>query len=252
MAKILVIDDDGIVRDALSVFLTRAGHQVLTAADGANGLQAFKNSAPDLVILDRDLPLMSGSVVFEGIRKASKAVPILILTGNDQPEEAAAYLRGGAAAFLSKADGLSKVLNEAERLLGSGTEDGANCGSVLVAEDDARMRTVLDRYLTAAGFRVILAEDGELALSQYRKHRPDLILLDITMPKKDGGAVLKELSGDMPRAGIMMISGNDDEPAALECLRLGAFDYVPKPVNLENLVSTLKARLLMTNRVKPL
>lgn len=118
MAKILIIDDDGIVRDALTVFLTRAGHQVNTAADGGNGVLLFKNTKPDLVVLDRDMPVKTGSVVFKEIREISKATPVIILTGYDAPEDAESYLRDGAASFLSKADGLSNVLDAVDKLLG--------------------------------------------------------------------------------------------------------------------------------------
>ena len=140
MAKILIIDDDGIVRDALTVFLTRAGHEVNTAADGANGVQAFGSLIPDLVILDRDLPVMSGSGVFEKIRNISKTVPIVILTGYDAPEEAAVYLKHGAASFLSKGDGLSNVLTEVDRLLGAPAQPAGAATQVGGRAANARTR----------------------------------------------------------------------------------------------------------------
>jgi DNA-binding response OmpR family regulator len=118
MSRVLIIDDDGVVRDALVIFLTRDGHLVTTAADGANGLQVFKQNAPDLVVLDRDLPFMTGSAVLKKIREVSATVPVVMLTGHDAPEDAEKYLRFGATAFLSKKDGLLNALNEIDRVLG--------------------------------------------------------------------------------------------------------------------------------------
>ncbi len=264
MAKILIIDDDGIVRDALSVFLMRAGHEVLTAADGANGVQVFKNALPDLVVLDRDLPVLSGSGVFDKIREVSKSVPILILSGYDDPEEVGAYLRGGAAAFLSKSDGLSPVLAAVDRLLGTPPVTGAPAAArpaprpaaknapappgaavVLVADDDDEIRRVLNRFLSSLAYEVLEAKDGTEALELARARRPKIILLDIAMPKKDGVEVLKELAPEMPGTGFIMITGNEDEELARECLGLGAFDYVSKPINIDSLGKSIKARLLL-------
>lgn len=256
MAKILIIDDDGIVRDALTVFLTRAGHEAVTAADGGNGVLLFKNAHPDLVILDRDLPVKTGSVVFKEIRAISAGTPVIILTGYDSPEDAEAYLRDGVASFLSKGDGLSVVLDAVDKLLGSAgqgrpaappatTQAPASKGLLLAADDDLAILNVLSRFLKSMGFEVITAEDGEAAVRLARERKPDIVLLDILMPKKDGIEVLKELAVEMPEKGFIMITGNEDEDVARACLKLGAFDYIEKPVNLELLGNILKARMLM-------
>lgn len=254
MAKILVVDDDGIVRDALSLFLTRAGHQVLTAADGGNGVLVFKSNLPDLVILDRDLPVMSGSGVFDSIHKISPATPVIIVTGYDSPEEADAYLRCGAAGFLSKGEGLARVLDEVDRVLGVEPGRGPGCAAggkrplVLVVDDEASLRAILRRFLDGIGCDSIEAADGLKAVSLARARRPDLVLLDISMPEKTGVEVLRELAPEMPETGFMMITGNEDEELARDCLGLGAFDYASKPLNLDTLRDTIKARLLLQGK----
>ena len=266
MAKILVIDDDGIVRDALTVFLVRAGHHVVTAADGVNGIQVFKSDIPDLVILDRNLPFISGSGVFEEIRKISTTVPIIVLTGYDAPEEAAVYLKHGAASFLSKGDGLSNVLTEVEKVLGvqksaapapvtpapgtparprAETPRGTASGLVPIADDDESMLGVLTSCLRNAGYTVITATDGLAAERLALERRPDIALLDIFMPGKNGVEVLQTLSELLPGTGVMMVSGNEDEEIARACLSKGAFDYTAKPPNLDALEGAIRARMLI-------
>ncbi|MFA6433868.1 MAG: response regulator [Elusimicrobiales bacterium] len=263
MAKILVIDDDGIVRDALSVFLTRAGHEVLTSVDGANGLLVFKNAAPDLVLLDRDLPVMSGSEVLAGIRKTGSRAKVVILTGFDDSGDAERYLKAGATSFLSKGDGLSNVISEIEKLLGpdprqagrqvfqspsAGAASGGPAvrgGKVLVADDDANIREVLCRFLSSEGYTAVPAFDGADALAVVEKENPDIVLLDISMPVKSGVEVLQELARSRPEIGVVMITGNEDEELARACLKNGAFDYLSKPISLVFLGTILRARMLV-------
>jgi DNA-binding response OmpR family regulator len=265
MAKILIIDDDGIVRDALSVFLMREGHEVLTAADGGNGVLIFRNIRPDLVILDRDLPVLSGSAVFQKIRELSASTPVMILTGYDAPEDAEAYLADGAACFLSKADGLSRVLEEAGRVLGTKAHPGpmrpaarkapepppqraGNKPLVLVADDDEAIVMTLSRFLASLGYRVIAAADGLAAEKLALERKPDVTLLDIYMPGKDGMEVLKTVLEADPGACVIMITGNEDMAVAKASLKLGAFDYLPKPINLDALQARIAARLLLQRR----
>jgi len=117
-------------------------------------------------------------------------------------------------------------------------------GLVLVAEDDAGMRTLLTRFMSAQGHEVIEAVDGQAAIALAREKAPDIILLDLGMPVKNGLEVLKELVPSMPGTVFIVVSGNGDEKVARSCLDLGAFDYVAKPVDLEALANTVKARLL--------
>jgi len=116
---------------------------------------------------------------------------------------------------------------------------------VLVAEDDVPMRIVLVRFLSSLGYAVIEAADGCAAISIARGRAPDIVLLDISMPGKDGVEVLKELSPVLPNTGFIMVTGNEDEGVALSCLRSGAFDYVLKPVDMDCLAHSIKNWLLL-------
>jgi len=265
MAKILIIDDDGIVRDALTVFLTRAGHETTAVVDGVNGLLVFKNNHPDLVILDRDLPSLSGSEVLAGIMAAAPGTRVIILTGYDNPEDADQYLKSGAASFLSKADGLSNVLTEIEKLLGaspkttaapeqSGSPGGklplssAGGGRILIVDDDDSIRAVLSRFLISEGYSAFSVADGKAALAFVEREETDLVLLDIYMPVMNGVEVLKELREKRPEIDVLMITGNADEEVARDCLKDGAFDYIAKPVNLAALNTLIRARLLVRRK----
>lgn len=117
MAKILIIEDHGVVRDALKVILTAKGHEVLAAADGVSGVNLFRSGAPDLVVSDRNLPKLSGSEVVKEIRKSGRGVKIIILTAHADPDGERKYRSLGADAFLSKTADMRVLIAAIERLL---------------------------------------------------------------------------------------------------------------------------------------
>ncbi|OGS04368.1 MAG: hypothetical protein A3J70_14800 [Elusimicrobia bacterium RIFCSPHIGHO2_02_FULL_61_10] len=135
-----------------------------------------------------------------------------------------------------------------------GTNEGGEkreSGLVLVADDDRRMRSALSRFIASKGYEVLEAADGLQTIALAREKAPDIILLDIKMPVKNGLEVLKELAPLLPGTGFIIVTGNGDEELARSCLGLGAFDYVPKPVDLEILAHTIKARLLVRRQTAP-
>lgn len=125
---------------------------------------------------------------------------------------------------------------------GDGAERGR--GLVLVAEDDAPMRTLLVRFLTSLGYAVIEAADGRAAVPIALKRTPDMVLLDVHMPGKTGIEVLKELSPVLPATGFIMVTGSGNREAALFCMQLGAYDYLAKPVALDYLAHRIKTWFL--------
>lgn len=137
--------------------------------------------------------------------------------------------------------GLPDVFNKLGVLAGLAKPEppAKSKGLVLIADDDASLRNVMSRALTRVGYEVLQAEDGERAVQICREHRPDIVLLDIYMPKKNGLKVLEELAGEMPGTGFLILTGNEDEETARACLKRGAFDYIPKPVDHKVLESIL-------------
>ena len=104
-------------------------------------------------------------------------------------------------------------------------------GSVLVVDDSAANRDVLDRVLTRMGFEVTLAADGRQALAVMPAGRFDLVLLDIIMPEVDGFQALHRMKGDEQMRGVpvIVISALDDSESVQRCLEMGAEDYLTKP-----------------------
>ena len=105
--------------------------------------------------------------------------------------------------------------------------------SVLIVDDEVFFREVIREGLEESGYKVYQAEDGSECLNEFREHHPDVVLLDLRMPKMDGLSVLSVLSNESPETPIIVVSGAGAMRDALEALRLGAWDYILKPVELE-------------------
>ncbi len=113
---------------------------------------------------------------------------------------------------------------------------------VLIAEDEPQIADILDAYLTREGFRTVRAADGRIAIDLHLALKPDLILLDITMPRMDGWEVLAEVRR-RANTPVIMITALDKDIDRLQGLRIGADDYVVKPFNPIEVVARAKAVL---------
>ena len=109
-------------------------------------------------------------------------------------------------------------------------EERANEPKLLVTDDDAIVRESVTAYLEDSGFEVVQADGGRRALELFEAEAPDLVLLDLRMPDMDGLAVLEELTNHSPDTPVIIVSGAGLITDAIEALRLGAWDFITKPI----------------------
>ncbi len=110
----------------------------------------------------------------------------------------------------------------------------------MIVDDSDAIRMVLKDIITIGQHNLVggLYSSTE-ALKEYTKLKPDIILLDVAMPKKDGIAVLKEIMEFNPSAKIIMISASDNQETVKECLNLGAKAYILKPFNFQDVLDKI-------------
>ncbi len=114
---------------------------------------------------------------------------------------------------------------------------------ILIVEDDPSIRLGLQRSLTFEGYSVDQAKDGEEAIQKAFDHKPDLILLDLMLPKLNGFEVCKTIRKYDPTIPIVILSAKGDEGDKVLGLELGADDYVTKPFSIRELTARVKAVL---------
>ncbi|MEY3948113.1 MAG: hypothetical protein RL512_924, partial [Bacteroidota bacterium] len=114
---------------------------------------------------------------------------------------------------------------------------------VLIADDEPDIREILEYNLVAEGFEVVVAKDGDDALDKAKKSKPDLILLDVMMPKKSGVEVcrLLRLQPAFAETLIVMLTALGDDGSVIKGLETGADDYIAKPVSPKLLITRLNA-----------
>jgi two-component system nitrogen regulation response regulator NtrX len=127
---------------------------------------------------------------------------------------------------------------------------------ILIIEDEASIRRVLVKILSEENdtYQVDEAEDGVAGLEKIKNNDYDLVLCDIKMPKMDGVEVLEEVKKIKPEIPMVMISGHGDMETAIHTMRLGAFDYISKPPDLNRLLNTVrnaldKKQLVVENKI---
>jgi two-component system chemotaxis response regulator CheY len=116
--------------------------------------------------------------------------------------------------------------------------------NVLIADDLKFIKLVLRELLEKAGFRVVgEASNGEEAVELYQDKSPDVVLMDITMPKMDGLAALKQILKFDPQAKVIMCSALGQQSLIAQALQLGAKDFIVKPFREERVIAAIKAIL---------
>jgi DNA-binding response OmpR family regulator len=121
-------------------------------------------------------------------------------------------------------------------------------GRILVVDDEANITSIVQEHFTSLGYAVDVAHDGAAALIQAAAIRPDVVLLDVTMPKVSGDEVLDRLHAIDPTLPIVILTGNADESLARSFLRRGALDYVAKPFQLETLERVVATAVVVGRR----
>jgi len=111
---------------------------------------------------------------------------------------------------------------------------------ILVVDDEIGIRELLREILTDLGHEVVVAESATQARTQFRSHHPELVLLDVLLPDGDGISVLQDLTRSHPAVRVIMLSGHATIDTAVEATRIGALEFLEKPISLQRLLGSVQ------------
>ena len=113
--------------------------------------------------------------------------------------------------------------------------------NILICDDAAFMRMMIKDILTKNGYGIAgEAENGAIAVEKYLETKPDLVMMDITMPEKDGIQALKEIRAKDPSASVIMCSAMGQQAMVIEAIQSGAKDFIVKPFQAERVLEAVK------------
>lgn len=236
--KVLIIEDDKTANEQLAKVVKKEGFEVIAAMNGKEGLKRFTEEKPDIVITDLKMPEMDGMEVMHTIKSSSPEMPLIVITAFGETDTVISAIREGALDYLKKPldiDQLSIALGRAKEKV-SELKKTIPYPTLLLAEDEKATRERLARILENEGWEVFQASNGEEAIELFQRHKIDVVLLDIKMPKKDGLQTLHEMRNLTDDFEAVILTGYGDESNAIQALRDGAINFLRKPIDLDQMI----------------
>ncbi len=235
--RVLVVDDDRAAGFALKGALLAQGYVVDLASGTDDALVLARRHRPTGVVVDVRAGGVDGAQLVEILRHDpdTRACSVLVVSSADDHARAR---RTGAHAYLEKPLEAGKLGAVMAQLL-QARREGAR---VLVVDDDEATRTLCRESLKALGYAVAEADSAERCGDQVRAFRPDLILLDIKLPDRDGFTLIEALKADLvtSQISVIFISASGDTRSKVRALQLGGDDYVVKPFDAMELCARVE------------
>lgn len=237
---LLLVDDQERMRQAMAEILQREGYRTVEASDPDAALETLHAVHVDLVVVDQMPPEMAGWRVLEALEKNALDVPVIVVS-DYLPQDRKEVPARAPAGFLTKPVMLNDLLNLVRRVLFPPPPPSRR-QRILVADDEEDMRLLIAACLERAGFEVETAPDGERALDQVKKRPPDLILLDLAMPRMHGFEVLRELRAhpDPARIPVIMLTAKTSSEYVRKAAALKVDGYIAKPPDPDDLIVRIR------------
>lgn len=257
--RILIVDDHPSTAATLARALSQLGSavEVVSATNGSEALEKVKDKGVDILITDMIMPEMTGLELIEKLRNHPGGRPsrTYLVTAYDVPGLKVTASRLKVNEVLIKPvrpERIYDIVSRAMEEMKQATQPNKNATQekrkfkILVADDRPDNVTLLVRYLEYEGYDHVTAQDGEETLIKAQDEMPDLILLDVDMPKKNGFAVLGEIRANPALQHIPIIiltAARLDSADVQEGLNLGADDYITKPFDRRELMARIRTKL---------
>jgi DNA-binding response OmpR family regulator len=201
MTKILIVEDEEKVRRMYSTMLKNEGYTVIEAPDAMQASCMLNKEPVDIMLLDINMPQVYGSVFYEVMQNFHKKVKVIVASVYSVEEQK--KMIKGAEDYYDKAQGIDLLLEKikkAERSIKQQT-------SILVIDDEPRIRKIYRHYLQENGYRIIEAHDGNAGLDILRKSNEiALVILDLAMPQKSGFEIHEQMKKEFPGIKILIAS----------------------------------------------
>jgi CheY-like chemotaxis protein len=270
--RVLLVEDDNVQRDSIEQLIGDDDIEIIGVERGEQALQRLKEQIFDCMIIDLQLPDMSGAELLQRMtgEEIVSFPPVIVYTASNLDSAAEAeLLRYSRSIIIKGARSPERLLDEVMLFLHKVEAELApdrqrmlklarhrdrifEGRKVLVVDDDVRNIFALTSVLEQKGARIEISRNGREALEKLAEHRDiDLVLMDIMMPEMDGYEAMRRIRGEprfarLPIIAITAKAMRDDQE---RCLRAGANDYLAKPIDLDRLLSLIRVWMPQMQRL---
>ena len=232
--SILIVDDDRDLAESLADVLEARGYAVELAGSGEEGVARFRQRDFDLVFTDVKLPGMNGVESFFAFRRIKPDAKVVMMTGFSVEQLLAQAIENGALAVLHKPFAIPDILAVLERIKPHGV--------VVIADDDPDFADSIEPVLRGAGYKVLVARDGEDAVAKVARGGVDLLVLDLGLPLLSGLEVYLRLKDAGKLVPTIVVTGREQELGAdMATLQTMAEGFLVKPFDPAHLLRAIAA-----------
>jgi DNA-binding NtrC family response regulator len=265
--EILVMEDETSLAKGLRMILEKEGYHVDTASTGQSAMDALRQKGFDLLVADLRLPDMDGMDIIREVKEKRPQTKTIVITGYPSISSAVDAMKLGVSDYLPKPFWDEDFKQAVEKALKGGKEvhlkqepdvpsprgqmrperravevakqERAGRPRVLLMEDEPSLAQGLKMVLSKQGYEVELADTGLRALGSLGTKNFDLLVADLMLPDVDGMEVLRTVKETKPETQIIVITGYATVPTAVDSMKLGALDYLPKPFTMDEFMGAV-------------
>ncbi|MCL0065937.1 response regulator [Dehalococcoidia bacterium] len=245
--KTLIAHDQIEILQLLQHELKREGAEVEHTTSAVNLLRRLKGSTTagkpcDLLLLDLTIPEVDAFELLKQIGEAGLALHVIVIAGCGDEDKAIEAIRLGAIDYLLEPISLGALRTALFRVRQRRAAEGKETFKhrILVVDDEKGLADRIKQDLDREGYEPAVAYDGVGGLEYFKNNRVDVVIADITMPGMNGLEMVDKCRAINPDCVSIIVTGFSDNGKAIRSLRLGVFDYLRKPISVEELRSVVK------------
>ena len=243
--KVLIVDDEEDIRNLLRLTLEEEGFDVRVAFNGKEAVEKLKTESFEILLTDIKMPIMDGIELLKTARVLNPEIVAILITGFpsiDTVREAHSSL---AFDYIIKPFDPNTVLNcinaaLSRRTIAHDLLKSVHKPKVLVVDDEPIITNLFEVSLREAGYPIEIADNGKKAMERFMYGDFNVVITDVNMPEMDGRSLLDNLKSLKPEVIVIVITGYPSVDSAIETMRMGAYDYITKPIDPDVVINVIK------------
>lgn len=243
--RVLIVDDEEDIRNLLRLTLEEEGFDVRVAFNGKEAIGKLKSESFEVLLTDIKMPMMDGIELLKAARVLNPEIAAILITGFPSIETVREAHRSLAFDYIVKPFDPNTVLNcinaaLSRRAIAHDLVESVHKPKILVVDDEPLITNLFEVSLREEGYPIEIASNGKKAMERFLYGDFDVVITDVNMPEMDGRSLLDNLKSVKPEVIVIVITGYPSVDSAIETMRMGAYDYITKPIDPDVVINVIK------------